>query len=91
MLRKYQNSLWVKSKKTEPSKYITDRRNILRIFKNSNKENEKIMLFILFLIFIVVVRFKMRSRKYAEPATQAPIISIEKLEIVIRFPEIIGL
>ncbi|MDD5012682.1 MAG: hypothetical protein PHQ66_03515 [Candidatus Nanoarchaeia archaeon] len=86
VLPTYQNILWVISKKEFPETSKIERRKILNIFSNRSDEKEKSKISILFFKFIFGVdRFKISKRKYAEPATQAPIISIGMLFTKIIF------
>jgi hypothetical protein len=86
VLPAYHKSLCVKSNKGFPEINIIERKNILNIFRIKKDKKEKDKIKILCFIFIFGIdRFRINKRKYAEPATQAPIISIGIAPIQITF------
>jgi len=79
VLPAYQNILCVKSNKELPEINIRERKKIRNTFSNKKDEKEKSSIKILFWTGILGIdRFKINRRIYAEPATQALIISIGK-------------
>ena len=63
--------------------------DILTTFNRNNNRNEYAIDLILILVGILIVRFNINNRRYAEPATHASIISIGNwLFNNIEFPEI---
>ena len=87
VLPKNQNSLCVKSKKAEPSIYIKLNAIILIRFIIKNMAKETNIILVLFKGFIFGTdRLSMSKKEYADPAMQAPTISIGKLFANIKFP-----